>query len=165
MLPGPEHGEETAFQAAQPQQTGAPEVAVQGGELPDEVRVVEEAGHRALGQRVQRAVVQREDLGDQDLGPPREGRVAAEEQDVVTDGHEVPAQAVTLGAYAVGAREGQLARTEFLDPCLVEDLGTPGQLARLRDKTVAQHRVRVLVDSRAHPVPLLVPWWIRVRCR
>lgn len=138
---------------------------MQRGELPHEAGVVEQTGHRVLGQRLQVAIVEAEDIGDRRLGRSRGRRVGAEEQQVVADGDDVPGDAGALGAHPAGAGQAELAGTEGRDPGLVEGPGTPAQLRRLPCEPFPEYRVRVLVDSRAHPVPLLVPWWIRVRRR
>ncbi|GAA3478038.1 hypothetical protein GCM10018966_025680 [Streptomyces yanii] len=83
------------------------------------------------------------------------------EQHLVTASDYVLGHAGALGADAAGAGETQLAGAQSLDPDLVEVPGTPG----LRGEPVVQHRVRVLVASGAYSVPLLVPWWMWVRCR
>ncbi len=151
LLPGPEDGEEPVLDAPEPEQPRAPEVAVQRGELADEAGVVQEAGDRVPGQRVQVPVVQGEDVGDRRPLTVGGDRATAEEQDVVPDGDDVEEHPGAFGAEPVGAGEGESAGAEGGGAGGVEGLGAPGQFAGLRGEAVAEHRVRVLVDSAAHP--------------
>ena len=81
LLPGLEDGQQPAVDAAKLEQAGLPVVAVERVELTDERRVVQQAGYGVVGEPVQVAVVQREDVADGRLGPPAEEDVVAEEQD------------------------------------------------------------------------------------
>ncbi len=150
LLPGPEHGQQLAVHPAQLEQLRIPEVAVERGELSDEFRVVEQAGGRIGGERVEIAVVEGQYVGH---GPVRTGGggiVAAEEQEV-SDRDDVAGRPVLLGAQAGGAREREPGRSELLDSGLVQRLGAAGELRGLGREPVAQHLVRSGVHCGVHP--------------
>ncbi|PSK51281.1 hypothetical protein B0E38_05094 [Streptomyces sp. 111WW2] len=147
LLAGAEDGQQPAADGAQPQQPGLPVVAVQVRELPYEGRVVEQARHGRLGQRVQVAVVQREDVRH----GRRPGAVArpaggAEEQGVA-DGGEVAGHPRVLGAQPLGGGQFEAGRAELLHPAGVEESGAAGEVGGLRGESVAQHLVRAGVGG------------------
>ncbi|MGX1303931.1 hypothetical protein RKD35_005419 [Streptomyces albogriseolus] len=150
LLAGLEDGEQRALDAAQPQQAGLPVVAVQGGELPLERGVVEQAGHGVLGQPVQVAVVCGEDVAHGDV-PLRAGAGFIAEEQHVADGDDVAGHGGAPGAQPLGAGEAQLGRAELLGPAPVQRLGAAGEFTGAVGEAVAQHLVGAAVDRRAGP--------------
>lgn len=151
LLAGLEDGEQLALDAAQPQQTRLPVVAVQGGELPPEGGVVEEAGHCVLGQPVQVAVVGGEDVADGGV-PLRAGPGLVPEEQHVSDGDDIAGHGGALGAQPLGTHEAQLGRAELLGPAPVQRLGTADEFGGAVGEAVAQDLVGAAVDRRGGPL-------------
>lgn len=147
-LAGPEDGEQLLPGAPQAQQPGPPVVAVQGGELGAERRVVEESGYGVLGQRRAVAGVEREDVPDGGPAPGGDGvgQVAHAEQQHVAEGGEVGGAGRVGGAQGEGAGGGRGGRPERLGAAGVQRPGPAGQFARLGGEPVPQHVVGGTVE-------------------
>lgn len=150
LLAGAEDGEQLAVEATELEQSGLAVVPVQGGELPYEVRVVEESGYGVLGQRAQVvAGVQGEDVGHRRLPGDTEGDLATEEEGV-SYGDEVARRGRVLGVEAFGAGEFQAGGAELLGAAGVERLRAAGEFGGLCGEAVAQDLVGAGVQAGGH---------------
>ncbi len=156
VLTGTEHGEQPAVDAAEPQEAGVAEVAVQGGELAPEGGVVEErvAGRVGRARYAVAALVLRggvpyeEHVLDVGLAPGPRPPLEAEEQ-LPAHGDEVARHGGVLGADLLGGEQPQAGRAELLGAAGVERLGPPDELAGLGGEPPPQH----LVGAGVHIAP------------
>src|SRR5690606_35455549 len=106
--------------------------------------VVEQPGHGVLGQPVQLAVVQGEDVADGGA-VLRAGPGAVAEEEGVAHGDEVGGQTRALGTQPFGAGQAQPGGAELLDPAPYQRLGSAGEFGGLGAEAVAQHLVGAAV--------------------
>ncbi len=137
-----EDGEKLAVDAAQAQEAGVAEVAVEGPEFAPEAVVVEEGGaglRGVVGVAVHRTLYE-EYVVDPGLTPGPRPPLEAEDQ-LPADGDEVAGDGGVLGAHLLGGQQPQLGGAELLGPPGVERLGPPHELPGLRGEPPPQHLI------------------------